>query len=192
MSICSKIIKTTEKFIYSKNMLAGVGVASFLESIIVPIPLETILIPLMQARRKQLFWIATVALLGCMVGASAGYAAGYFLMDSVGSTIIETFSTQQQFENVQQQMQNKGFFFVFSVGVVPIPFQIAMLAAGATQYSFLLFILASILSRALRYYGLALLVFFAGNKAESIFKKHKKSATLIICLVIGVAWVLAI
>jgi len=41
-----------------------------------------------------------------------------------------------------------------SVGVIPIPFQIAMLAAGATRYSFFLFMLAPALSRALRYYGL--------------------------------------
>lgn len=187
-----KVEKLTNKFVHSKHMLASVGAASFLESIIVPIPLETILIPLMQARRKQMFWIATAALLGCMLGASVGYAAGYFLMDAVGSNIVEWVSSPEQYENVKQQMEHKGFWFVFSVGVVPIPFQIAMLAAGATQFSFWLFIVASVLSRAIRYYGLALLVKFSGNKAQKLYEKHKKSTTAVICLVIGAAWAFAI
>lgn len=190
--LLKKIKALTEKFVYSKHMLISVGIASFLESIIVPIPLETILIPLMQARRERIFWIATFALIGCILGASVGYAVGYFLMNAIGPDVIQIFGTQEQFERVKQQMQNKGFWFVFSVGIVPIPFQIAMLAAGATQYAFYAFITASLLSRAARYYGLMALVWFAGDKAENLFAKHKKSATAIICLVVLIAWAFAI
>ncbi len=75
-----------------------------------------------------------------------------------------------------------------SVGVIPIPFQIAMLAAGATSYSFFLFMLASALSRALRYYGLGLLVLIAGNRAQAIFERHKVSAIIVITIVVFVIW----
>jgi len=172
-------------------MLPGIGLASFLESTIVPIPLETILIPLMQARRKQLFIISTMALAGCILGAFAGYAIGYFIFDAVGEQIVSLLSSQEQFENAKQQMQQKGFWFVISVGILPIPFQIAMLTAGVLKYSLILFLLAATLSRALRYYGLALLVYWAGNKAQKLFERHKKSSAIILILLVLIIWYLS-
>lgn len=180
------------KLIHSKHMLWGIGVASFLEAIIIPIPLETILIPLMHARRKQIFIISTIALLGCILAAAVGYMIGYFVFDAIGTQLVSLVSTPEQFERVSQKMQDEGFWFVFSVGVVPIPFQIAMLAAGATQYSFMLFLLASTLSRGLRYYGLAILVLFAGDKAEHLFKKHKITVSILFLVVVGGIWAYSI
>lgn len=180
------------KLIHSKHMLWGIGVASFLEAIIVPIPLETILIPLMQARRKEIFIISTIALLGCIIAAAVGYVIGYFVFDAIGAQLVSLVSTQEQFEQVSQKMQEDGFWFVFSVGIIPIPFQIAMLAAGATQYSFMLFLLASTLSRALRYYGLAILVLLAGDKAEHLFRKHKMSTSITFLVVVGAVWAISI
>lgn len=184
----SKFKRYGEKLIYSKHMLWGIGLASFLEAIIVPIPLETILLPLMQARRKQLFTIATVVLAGCILAAILGYFIGYFVFDAVGPKIVSWVSTPEQFENVKQQMESKGFWFVFSVGIIPIPFQIAMLAAGVTKYSFWLFFLATFLSRGIRYFGLAILVLVAGNKAQHFFEKHKRSASILFFLLVALAW----
>lgn len=179
------------RLIYSKYMLPGVGLASFLESTVVPIPLETILLPLMQARRKQLAVISTVALVGCILGALAGYAIGYYIFETVGEQIVSLLSSQEQFENAKLQMQQKGFWFVISVGILPIPFQIAMLAAGALQYSLLFFLLATTLSRALRYYGLTLLVYLAGNRAQEIFEHYKKSTSILLIVLIAVIWYLS-
>lgn len=186
--ISAKLKRYGEKLIHSKHMLWGIGLASFLEALIIPIPLETILLPLMQARRQQLFIIASVVLAGCIVAASVGYFIGYFVFDTLGPEIVSLVSSQEQFESIKQQMQNKGFWFVFSVGIIPIPFQIAMLAAGVTQYSFWLFLLASFLSRAIRYFGLALLVLVAGNKAQHYFEKHKRSTSIIFLVIVVGLW----
>lgn len=188
----SRFKRVGQRLIYSDSMLKGVGIASFLESIIVPIPLEAILIPLMQARRNKLFLISTMALAGCILGALTGYTVGYFIFDAVGDQIVSLFSTEEQFQSVKQQMELNGFWFVLSVGIAPIPFQIAMLAAGALQYSIFYFLLATTLARAIRYYGLALFVLLAGNQAEKLFKRHKKSSTVIVIVVIGILWYLSV
>ena len=188
MPIQKKIKQKTRKFIDSKHMLSGITIASFLESTIVPIPLEAVLVPLMQARREKLWLIALMATLGCIVGALFGYALGYYLFDVVGEWIIETFSNPTQFENVRQSMENQGFWFVITLGIIPIPFQIAMLAAGATKYSLTLFLIASAIARSIRYFGLAVVVYYAGNHAERIINKHKKKAMIALTLVILGAW----
>lgn len=187
-SFKDKITNFGNKLIHSKHMLWGIGLASFLEAIIVPIPLETILIPLMQARRDRIILISSVVLLGCLLGACVGYAVGYFIFEAIGVELISLVSTEAQFEQVRQQMANKGFWFVFSVGVTPVPFQVAMLAAGATQFSFVLFLVASLLSRSIRYFGLAALVWFAGNRAQKLFEKHKLTTSIVLVVIVALAW----
>ena len=184
----ARIQKWATRMVYSRHALWGLGVASFLESIFIPVPLEAILVPLMQARRHQIFLLSTIALFGCLAGAVVGYFVGYYVFDAIGPRLVEMVSTPEQFEHVRMRMEEDGFWLIVSVGVVPIPFQIAMLAAGATGYSFFLFILASALSRALRYYGLGLMVLIAGNRVQAIFERHKVSAAIVTTLVVLAIW----
>jgi membrane protein YqaA with SNARE-associated domain len=176
------IKKRATQLIYSKNMLTGIGVASFLESMIVPIPLEALLVPLMQKRREKLWIIATVTTLGCMAGALLGYAIGYFLFDIFRDFIMYYITTEQKFENFQNSMIKQGFWFVFSTGITPIPLQVAMLTAGLSKYSLGLYMLAVTSSRIIRYYGLAVLVYFFGDEAEKLVHKYKWQA-----IVVGIA-----
>ncbi|WP_333969966.1 YqaA family protein [Alteromonas mediterranea] len=188
MALGKKVKHKTKKLIDSKHMLKGITLASFLESTIVPIPLEAVMVPLMQARRESLWKIAFMATLGCVIGAVFGYALGYYLFDIVGEWLINTFFNQDQFDNVKQQMQNQGFWFVMTLGIAPIPFQVAMLAAGATKFSLPLFLLATVIARAIRYFGLAIVVYYAGDKAEQFIKRYKMKAVVAITLAVIFLW----
>ena len=188
MPLSKKVEQKTQKLVNSKHILKSITFASFLESTIVPIPLEAVMAPLMQARRDSLWKIALMATIGCVIGACFGYALGYYLFDMAGQWIIDTFFNQQQFDNVKQHMQTQGFWFVMSLGVAPIPFQVAMLAAGAMQYSLALFLLATVIARSLRYVGLAAVVYYAGDKAEALIKHYRTKAIIAITLVILLLW----
>lgn len=181
----------TKKLVDSHNMYLVLVGASFLESIIVPIPLEAILLPLMQAKREKLWLLAFLATLGCIFGAVIGYAIGYFLFEQFAQQIANWFSDPQQLSAVKTQMQEQGFWYVLWVGILPIPFQIAMLAAGAAKYSLGMFLLATFIARSLRYFGLALLVKIVGNQAENLFKRYKiPTAIVLTTTVIGI-WLLS-
>lgn len=188
MAVMQRLKQKTRQLIDSKHMLTSITAASFLESTIVPIPLEAVLVPLMQARRDKLWLIVLMATIGCVIGALFGYALGYYLFDAVGDWVINSFSSPAQFEQVTEQMQQQGFWFVITLGIVPIPFQIAMLAAGATKYSLLMFLIATTIARLIRYFGLALVVYFAGNQAERIIKKHKTKAMLGLTVLVLLIW----
>ena len=174
--------------IRSRHLVGGTFVASFAESTVVPIPLEAVLIPAMQANRQRLWALAGAALGGCLLGALLGYAIGLWLFGAVGEQLVSLFSDPQQYDRALEQIRRNGFWFVLSVGVVPIPFQIAMLAAGASHYSLPGFVGATLIARGIRYYGLALLVCWLGNRAQAVYERHKVAVAAIATVVVLAAW----
>lgn len=188
MGIRAALKERTRRLKNSKHLLSGITLASMLESTIVPIPLEAVMVPLMQARRDKLWLIALMATVGCLLGAVLGYALGYFLFDLIGDWVIETFSNPEQFKQIKQNMQREGFWFVMTLGIAPIPFQIAMLAAGAAQFSLCLFVLATVIARSIRYFGLAWVVYITGNRAEAFLRRYKGWGILGLTVLVLLIW----
>lgn len=172
--------------IHSKHMLKGIFVASFLESTVVPIPLEAILVPLMQTRREKIWLIATMTTLGCMLGSLVGYGIGYYFFDFARDFIMEYMLSEQKLESFQSTMKDHGFWLIFSTGVTPVPLQLAMIAAGVSKYSLALYMLAITTSRVIRYFGLAILVYYFGDKTEALIKQYKVQAIVIGVLIAAI------
>ena len=160
------------KLDHSKHVDWMLTAASFAETIIVPIPIELLLIPYMIRQRARIWWTATLVLAGCLAAAMLGYAIGALFMQSIGAWAIESFGWQKDFDAFRAWFERSGFLAILAVGIAPIPFQVAMLTAGTTGYSILLFLVAAILARGVRYYGLALLVHMFGDQALELWKAH--------------------
>ncbi|GAA0361280.1 YqaA family protein [Bowmanella denitrificans] len=186
----SKVELWLDRLRQSNHALVLLFFLSMLEAIIIPIPLELILIPYMLLERERIWLLASVALAGCIAGALIGYGVGQLLFDSVGHWFIARLGAAEEFEAFKQTLQNDGFIAVFMVGVTPVPFQVAMLAAGVTGYSLSMFILASMLSRGIRYYGLAVLVLLFGERASRLWRRHARTvgASLLALALLVVGW----
>lgn len=174
------------KLLDSPHALVLIFVLSFMESLVIPIPLELVLIPFMLIERDRIWKIATATLLGCLLGATVGYSLGWFMFDTAGQWALNSFGYQQAYQEFSQQFEQDGFWAIVAVGVTPIPFQVAMLTAGASQYSFGLFILAALLARGFRYYGLALLILWLGKPALEVWERHSRKIGVAILVAIAV------
>ncbi|MGM0584919.1 MAG: YqaA family protein [Pseudomonadota bacterium] len=143
------------------NERAGRGAmfaASFLESTILPIPLETVAAPLMAAHPRRAAAVATTILLGCLAGALVFYLAARAAFDPVVAPALAWLGLQESFETMRGRLDREGLFWaVFLISLTPAPFQLATLGAGAAGGSVWVFLAAVGTSRAIRYYGLALL-----------------------------------
>ncbi|WP_188629030.1 YqaA family protein [Oceanisphaera marina] len=176
----------------SGYLLPVLFMASLLEAIIVPIPLELILIPLLLLQPQRRWLLASVALAGCLCGALLGYWFGGWLFDSLGQWLLTTLGAQDAFADFENTLAEQGFMAIVVVGVTPVPFQVAMLAAGAASYPLWMFMLAAAVARGIRYFGLALLVHLFGEQAMGLFKRRGKPvgfAILILAILgFGVQW----
>lgn len=161
-----------QKLASSPHALVLLFFLSALEATVLPIALELILIPYMVLERQRIWLISTVALAGFLVGSIGGYYIGSALFDTAGQWFINYFSLQDYYQEFQQTLKQDGFTAIFLVGVTPVPFQVAMLAAGAGDYPLSMFLFAAGVARALRYYVLALIVLWLGPYTERLWGKY--------------------
>jgi len=164
---------------------------SFLETTVLPVPIEILLIPYMAAERQRALTIAGIALAGCLLGAFAGYAVGYFLFETLGQQIIAWGDWGESLQAFRRLFAAQGFWAILALGILPVPFQVAMLAAGAAGYPLVWFALAAGIARGLRYYGLAWLVKAVGPAALGQWRRHKLRATLVAAAALLALWGLA-
>jgi len=186
----------TQRLIGGQRGLWGVGFATFLESTVLPVPIELFLFSAYLADQRRAWTLATAALAGSLVGAALFYGLGAWLYDSVGTTLIAQLGLEQDLKDFQKDMQDGGFWLIFSAALLPVPLQVATLGSGALSYPFLPFLAAIGLSRFCRFHGLAALTKLAGQRIRPwlankspVWRAGAFFGSILILLAIGYALV---
>ncbi|KAA9008779.1 YqaA family protein [Histidinibacterium aquaticum] len=174
-----RVKRWLERLSRSKRALWVLFGASFAETLIVPIPIELILIPFMAANRSRIWITAAVVTVGCLIASLVGYAVGLLLFETLGLRLIEAMGWSEGMDRFRTVFDDYGFWAIVAVGVLPIPFQVALLGAGAAAYPIVWFLLAALIARGTRYFGLGLLVRLFGERTIDLWKKHKGRVLLI-------------
>ena len=142
----------------------GLAALSFAESTVVPLPLETLVVPLMVGHPRRAMVIATAIWIGCLIGASLFYFVGLWIADPVVRPALDALGLSETFERMQERLDTEGLFWtVFLVSLLPAPMQLATLGAGAAGGNIAIFLAAIALSRG-RYFGLATIAQYAGDR----------------------------
>ena len=149
-----------------------VNLISFAESSFFPLPPDLMIIPMVLADRAKAWWLATLCTISSVLGGLVGYAIGYFLFETVGEWIIQTYHLQGSFEHFQTEFQAWGFWLIVLKGLTPIPFKLVTIASGVAGLTLSQFILASLIARSFRFYLLAGLLWFFGDWARIFIERY--------------------
>lgn len=169
---------------------SGLAALSFAESTVVPIPLETVVAPLMVGHHRHATTIALAIWIGCLAGASLFYFVGLWLAEPLVYPALEGLGLLGEFENLMADLDTGGLFWtVFLVSFSPAPMQLATLGAGTVGGNFAIFLAAIAASRGLRYFGLALLANLFGPKIAE-FDIPKTRIVLVVFAVMAAGWLL--
>ena len=155
------------------------AIASFAESSVSPIPPDVLLIPMIIADRSRAFILAALCTVASILGGIVGYLLGFYLIDTVGQLIIQSYGLEAEFINFQKAFNDYGFWLIIFKGITPIPFKLVTIASGATQLNFGLFIVAATISRSIRFLMIATTLWHFGDEAKYLYEKHFKSFMLI-------------
>lgn len=179
--------------IYKKTMsLAGHPKAdrwlfgvSFIESSIFPIPPDILLIPMCLEKREKTFYYAGICTLASVLGGILGYLIGLFFWTTIGDPLVGFYGLQSEFEIFKQEFVEYGFWIVFIFGITFFPYKVITIASGVLMMNPVLFILASLASRGLRFFIEAGLLWKFGEKIRGFIEKRLALAVSIAVLVIA-------
>lgn len=158
-----------------------------------PLPPDILLIALCLGMPKKSFRFATICLIGSIVGAALGYGIGHFLWvtPSGDPTAIATFFydhvfSVESFNNVGSLYDRFNFWIVFTAGFTPLPFKLFTIAGGMFSINFVMFIIAAIVSRGMRFFLIGWLIWRYGAPIKVFIDKYfNLLATLLAVMLIG-------
>lgn len=145
---------------------------SFVESSFFPIPPDIMLVPMVLADRSKAWFYAAVATVGSVLGGMAGYVIGYFLFDALGKPLLDFYGYAEKFQSFAAQYNDYGAWIVFTFGLTPFPYKVITIASGATALNPLVFILASIVSRGMRFFVVAALLYWFGPPIRGFIERR--------------------
>jgi membrane protein YqaA with SNARE-associated domain len=154
------------------NALAALLGVSFVESSFFPIPPDILLIPMILARPRDAWRLAALCTLASVAGGLLGYAIGYFLFDAIGRPILEFYHAMDRYEALKAGFQQWGVWIILIKGMTPIPYKLITIASGVAQFDLVLFIGASIVSRSLRFFLIAALLWRFGDAARVFIERR--------------------
>ncbi|MDB4197408.1 DedA family protein [Ascidiaceihabitans sp.] len=140
------------------NALWVLALVAFVESSFFPIPPDVIMIPLILARPRRAWLIASVALAASVLGGLLGYAIGALAFETIGEPILASLGKADSMAEFSTRFNDMGFWAVLAAGVTPFPYKVITIMSGWTSMPLVTFIMTSILARALRFFVVAALL----------------------------------
>lgn len=146
------------------------ALVSLIEASFFPIPPYFMLAPMVLAKPGRARDYALIATIASVCGGVIGYFLGYLIFKPVVLPVLEYFNQVPAYEHVLAIFKQHGFWALLVLGVTPVPYKFIAIGAGFLFVPLHWFIAASILSRGLKFFGLALLVKAGGANMEGFLR----------------------
>lgn len=152
----------------------ALGVLCFAEASFFPIPPDPLLMALCLGAVRRSLRFAALATIASVAGGIAGYFIGAGAWHVLGDYFFAYVPgvTPEAFEGIQDLYFRYDFGAVFIAGLTPIPYKVFTLSAGVFSINFPVFVLASVLSRGLRFFVIAVLFFRFGAPISRFIDRY--------------------
>lgn len=186
MSILRRLYDWTMNLAATRHAERMLALVSFVESSVFPIPPDVILIPMVLSERAKWVRYALICTVFSIAGALLGYGIGMFLYEQVAVPILSFYGYLDRFDQFRAIFNAWGWWFVAIAGLTPFPYKVITIASGAAGLNLPIFIIASIVSRGLRFFIVSgLLYAFGAPIRDFIEKRLGLLFTLFMILLIG-------
>lgn len=177
-------------FAQTRHGVTALFLLSFAESSFFPVPPDVLLAPLALGAPRKWFRFALTCSIASVLGGVLGYAIGAFLWSSISGWVYAHLGgiglTAENFAKFQSWYEKYDFWIVFTCGFTPLPYKVCTISAGVARISFPGFLVASALSRSARFFLVAGLMGWKGEKIRPVIDKYFNWLSLaFVALLIG-------
>jgi membrane protein YqaA with SNARE-associated domain len=149
---------------------------SFAESSFFPVPPDVLLAPLALGAPKKWLRFALACSFASVLGGILGYCIGMSLWSVIDEWAYAHLGviglTEANFEKFQGWYDRYDFWVVFTCGFTPLPYKVCTISAGVARIDFLGFLIASAVSRSARFFIVAGLMGWKGERIRPVIEKY--------------------
>ena len=167
-----------------KNALTWLFVISFIESSFFPIPPDIMIIPMVLATPKEAYKIAGVATVASVLGGYFGYFIGVYGFELIARPLLEFYGYMKQFGEFENYYHEYGAWIVFGAGITPFPYKIITIASGVVRLDLVVFTIASVIARGMRFYFIAWLLKRFGDPMKVFIEKNINLLSILFMLLL--------
>ena len=184
------------KELYNKTIkLAGhksskliLGIISFIESFIFPIPPDVLIIPMTIAKKNDWVKIAFVATTGSVLGALLGYLIGFVFFNEIGIKIFELYGVDNT-SFLKEKFSSDGGVIAWMTllaiaGFTPVPFKLLTITSGFVGFNIFYFLIVSAITRGTRFFLISFLIGKFGSAMKEIIEKKLIKVSIVISIII--------
>ena len=184
------------KELYNKTIkLAGhksskliLGIISFIESFIFPIPPDVLIIPMTIAKKNDWVKIAFVATTGSVLGALLGYLIGFVFFNEIGIKIFELYGVDNTYF-LKEKFSSEGGVIAWMTllaiaGFTPVPFKLLTITSGFVGFNIFYFLIVSAITRGTRFFLISFLIGKFGSAMKEIIEKKLIKVSIVISIII--------
>jgi membrane protein YqaA with SNARE-associated domain len=162
------------------NGTVALFIFAFIEAIFFPVPADILLIALALACPAKAFRYALVCTLGSVSGALAGYTLGSLMWLQPNGEFsgfanfffqIPGFTTDIYY-NIRELYSKYDFWVIFTAGFIPVPYKIFTVTAGVFDLNLAEFMIASLISRGVRFFIISWLLWKYGLVIKTFVEKY--------------------
>lgn len=180
--------ENTKTLARHKRAMPALAIVSFAESSFFPIPVDIMVIPMVQAEPKKWWKIAGLAAIFSVLGGIFGYLIGLLFFETIAEPLLEALGKTGYMERFRTSINENGALWVFGAGLTPFPYKVITIMSGAVPISFGVFVAASVIARTMRFFAVAGIVRLLGAQAEAFMKKHFALFTILVFLALALLW----
>ena len=163
------------KLASSKFAYYSLAIVSFIESSFFPVPPDIMIVPMVVAKKKKYLKVFLIATLFSTLGALLGYFIGLLFFNELGVKVFEFYGyNNTDFLREKFQTSSGSFswlLILFTAAFTPLPFKLVTIFSGFIQYNLILFFLACLFARGMRFFIVAYLSFRFGSTFSSFLEK---------------------
>jgi membrane protein YqaA with SNARE-associated domain len=152
----------------------ALSVLAFAESSFFPVPPDPLLIALAVSRSERSLWYALICSISSVAGGVLGYLIGWQLWNVVSDFFFNHIPgfTHEVFNLVAHKYDENAFLAIFTAAFTPIPYKVFTIAGGVFKINFLVFTIASVIGRSMRFFLVAGLIMKFGASVKIFIERY--------------------
>ena len=174
----------------SRHAAKALGLISFTESSVFPVPADVLFIPMCLARPDRAMRYALIATVTSVLGGILGWWIGQFAFVQLATPVLTLYGKMEAFESLRQSTGTGAILvMLITSGLTHLPpMKLVTILSGVVSFDLKWFILSAIVARGGRFYLLAYLLRRYGETILDFIERRLPQLAVGALVVLAALW----